>query len=108
MFVGELDFGDLPIETGVGHLYLFIFVILIVLVIMNLLNGLAVSDIGKIRAEAEINAYKTQVDLISYTESVTLGDPFNFLANWPAWIWLRGVPSFRYLVGITLVDILLK
>ena len=86
MFVGELDFEDLPIKTGVGYLYLLTFVFLIVVVMMNLLNGLAVSDTGFIRAEAETYAYKTQVELISYMESVLLGDPFNFLANWPSWI----------------------
>ena len=105
MFVGELEFGDLPIETGVGYLFLLTFVFLIVVVLMNLLNGLAVSDTGVIRAEAETYAYKTQVELISYMESVLLGDPFNFLANWPSWIWLRRVPNFRYLIQITLMYI---
>ena len=49
MFVGELEFGDLPIETGIGYIYLLGFVFLIVVVLMNLLNGLAVSDTGVIR-----------------------------------------------------------
>ena len=93
MFVGELEFGDLPIQTGVGYIYLLGFVFLIVVVLMNLLNGLAVSDTGVIRAEAEVYAYKTQVDIISYMESTILGDPFNFLANWPSFIWLRQVPT---------------
>ena len=49
MFVGELEFGDLPIDTGFGYVYLLAFVFLIVVVLMNLLNGLAVSDTGVIR-----------------------------------------------------------
>ena len=49
MFVGELEFGDLPIKTGFGYVYLLCFVFLIVVVLMNLLNGLAVSDTGVIR-----------------------------------------------------------
>ena len=49
MFVGELEFGDLPIKTGFGYIYLLCFVFLIVVVLMNLLNGLAVSDTGVIR-----------------------------------------------------------
>ena len=49
MFVGELEFGDLPIETSVGYLFFLAFIFLIVVVLMNLLNGLAVSDTGLIR-----------------------------------------------------------
>ena len=108
MFVGELEFEDLPIKTGVGYLYFLTFVFVIVVVLMNLLNGLAVSDTGVCRAEAEIYTYKSQVELIAYTESVLLGDPFNFLANFPAWVWLRRLPSFRYVIQFTLVYILMK
>ena len=93
MFVGELEFGDLPIKTGFGYIFLLSFVFLIVVVLMNLLNGLAVSDTGVIRAEAEVYAYKTQVEIISYMESTILGDPFNFLANWPTYFWLRKLPT---------------
>ena len=66
MFVGELEFADLPFKTAVGYLFLLAFVFLIVVVMMNLLNGLAVSDTGVIREEAEIYAYKCQVEIISY------------------------------------------
>lgn len=93
MFVGELEFGDLPIETPVGYLFFLAFIFLIVVVMMNLLNGLAVSDTGVIRAEAEINYYVSQVEVISYIESMLLGDPFNFLSNWPTFVWLRRFPS---------------
>ena len=40
---------------------------------MNLLNGLAVSDTGVIKEEAEIYAYKGQVEIISYLEAMMLG-----------------------------------
>ena len=66
MFVGELEFADLPFKTAVGYIFLLAFVFLIVVVMMNLLNGLAVSDTGVIREEAEIYAYKCQVEIISY------------------------------------------
>lgn len=99
MFVGELEFGDLPIQTGFGYVFLLIFVFLIVVVLMNLLNGLAVSDTGVIRAEAETYAYKTQVEIISYIESTFLGDPFNFLANWPSFVWLRKIPTCSLVGG---------
>ena len=42
-------------------------------VMMNLLNGLAVSDTGVIKEEAEIYAYKGQVEIISYLEAMMLG-----------------------------------
>ena len=73
MFVGEL--GDPPksdslepqkaflVKTS-SYIYLLAFVFLIVVVMMNLLNGLAVSDINKLREEAEIWATKSDVEII--------------------------------------------
>ena len=55
-----------------------------VVVLMNLLNGLAVSDTAVIRDKAEIVTYIIRVETVSCFEAVLLGDPFNFLANWPA------------------------
>ena len=51
---------------------------------MNLLNGLAVTDTAVIRDKAETVTYIIRVETISCFEAVLLGDPFNFLANWPA------------------------
>ena len=48
MFTGELDYTDIPMQHWLGQLLFLIFIFLIVVVIMNLLNGLAVSDIQKI------------------------------------------------------------
>ena len=50
MFVGELELSDVPIDREsnlmpLSYLYFLAFVLLIVVVLMNLLNGLAVSDI---------------------------------------------------------------
>ena len=67
MFIGELEFGELPFEThGFDPRYLFLlaFVFLIVVVMMNLLNGLAVSDITLLRDEAEIWAAHSDVEII--------------------------------------------
>ena len=46
MFVGELEFSSIPFQVSPGFSYIFflIFVFLMVVVLMNLLNGLAVSD----------------------------------------------------------------
>ena len=98
MFVGELEFSDIPIDVDsqlgpLAYLFFLSFVFLIVVVLMNLLNGLAVSDTGIIQEKAEIVTYISRVDTISYTESVLLGDPFNFLSNWPAFQWLKNIPS---------------
>merc|ERR1711971_694298 len=97
-FVGELEFSDIPIDLDsdlmpLSYLYFLSFVILIVVVLMNLLNGLAVSDIREIRERAEIVAYLSIVDTVSYAESLLLGDPFDFLTNVPAIKMMMSVPS---------------
>ena len=65
MFVGELEFSDIPIdpESGlswVSFSFLVVFVFFIVVILMNLLNGLAVSDTGIIMEKAEIVSYTTR------------------------------------------------
>ena len=89
MFVGELEFSDIPIDLDsqfapLAYAFFLSFVFLIVVVLMNLLNGLAVSDTGIIREKAEIFSYRSQVETISTFESMLLGDPFDFLSNVPA------------------------
>ena len=96
MFVGELEFSDIPISLDspfmpLNYLFFLIFVFLIVVVLMNLLNGLAVSDTGAIQEQAEIYSYLSRVETISYLESVLLGDPFDFLSNVPRY--LSSLPS---------------
>ncbi len=98
MFVGELEFGDLPIDSDepmswLAYLFLLAFVFLIVVVLMNLLNGLAVSDTGIIRDQAEIVSSVSRVETISYVESLLLGDPFDFLSNWPPFSLIKTLPS---------------
>ena len=101
MFVGELEFSDIPIDITshlgiLGYIFFLSFVFLIVVVLMNLLNGLAVSDTGEIQNKAEIVSYISRVETISYTESVLLGDPFNFLSNWPRLKWIVSMPSCSF------------
>merc|ERR1711915_154682 len=90
------EFSDIPINlesdlAPLAYVFFLSFVFLIVVVLMNLLNGLAVSDTGIIRDKAEIFSYKTQVETISTFESMLLGDPFDFLSNVPSK--LSGLPS---------------
>ena len=99
MFVGELEFSDIPIDLKsplmpLSYTYFLAFVFLIVVVLMNLLNGLAVSDTGIIQEKAEIVAYLSRVEIISYAESLLLGDPFDFLSNVPTLKWMMNIPSF--------------
>ncbi|KAB7498869.1 Transient receptor potential cation channel protein painless, partial [Armadillidium nasatum] len=79
MSTGEIEYTELPLSDFPisSHLLFVIFVFLIVLVLMNLLNGLAVSDIQLIQQEAEIVSYRSRVELISYIESVFLVNPYN-------------------------------
>jgi len=103
MFVGELEFSDIPIDLEsslypVNYLFFISFVFLIVVVLMNLLNGLAVSDTGVIQEQAEIFSHISRVETISYLESVLLGDPFDFLSNVPSLLsWLPSCSLFRQL-----------
>ena len=109
MFVGELEFGDIPFNMNspyvpVTFLFFLAFIFLIVVVLMNLLNGLAVGEIGEIREEAKVYSYLSQVETISYIESTMLGDPFNFLKNIPiALSWLPSCSIIRQFYKITVV-----
>ena len=69
------------------------FIFMILMVLMNLLNGLAVSDTGLIRDEAEVVGWTSRVEHITYTESILLGDPFYFLSNWPPIKLIQRIPS---------------
>lgn len=64
MSAGEIEFADLPVQDMYGYSLLLVFVILIIVVMMNVLNGLAVSDVGIIRKEAELLVYGGQIDTI--------------------------------------------
>ena len=53
-----------------GYLFLLTFIFLIVVVLMNLLNGLTVSDMAVIRGKAKIVTYIIRVETISCFEAV--------------------------------------
>ena len=93
---GEIEFEG--INFGISYAEMLaisiflLFIFFIMLVLVNLLNGLAVSDIGVIQKRSEIVALIARVELISYIESILLGDPFKFLTNWPTIKSLRKLP----------------
>ena len=77
MFVGEFDFDDLPITGGdvsvtMAYVFLLTFIFLIVIVIMNLLNGLAVSDTQRMITDSKIESQVSFIETIRYFESVYL------------------------------------
>ena len=81
---GEIEFESIEFSTGLGTIVFLLFVFFIMLVLVNLLNGLAVSDIAVIQKEAEIMSQVSRVELMCHIESILLGDPFYFLTNFPA------------------------
>ena len=61
MFVGEIEFADVPVEGGnvsvvLGYLFLLSFVFLVIMVLSNLLNGWAIVDIDKTLKESEVTS----------------------------------------------------
>ena len=52
------------------------------LVLNNLLNGLAVQDIGEIQRDCEVVSAASQVELVAFIESMLLGDPFQVNIAW--------------------------
>ena len=65
MFVGEIEFADLPIDASsklsfLTYSFLAVFIFAIGIVQMNLLNGLAVNDVGELQKTAELRSIKAR------------------------------------------------
>ncbi|GBP06942.1 Transient receptor potential cation channel protein painless [Eumeta japonica] len=76
MLTGEFDAGSIKFSTFpfTSHVIFIVFVFMIPIVLFNLLNGLAVSDTQEIRADAELVGHISRIKLISYFESVIVGN----------------------------------
>ena len=77
MFIGELDFDDLPMDGGnfsvsLAYIFLLAFIFIIVIVLVNLLNGLAVSDTQQMINDSKIETQISFIEAIRYFESVYL------------------------------------
>ena len=79
LFVGQLEFADIPINDLYINQYVrllayafFLLVFLVVMVLLNLLNGLAVSDVAKIEDEAEFRVNYNKLEVIMSVESFFL------------------------------------
>ncbi|XP_064117704.1 transient receptor potential channel pyrexia-like [Macrobrachium nipponense] len=71
MTTGELEYGDLPISSSLPvatHFMLVVFVFLIMLVLVNLLNGLAVSDIQAIQRRSQVISRMSLVERMTQLE----------------------------------------
>ena len=87
MFIGELDFGALPVgdnlmskdtilKKNTRYVYFLMFLFLVVVVMSNLLNGLAVSDIDQLQREADILAAKSEVEIINALVSSAINNSY--------------------------------
>ena len=72
MFSGEMDYTDIPIQHPLGYILFLLFVFLMVIVLMNLLNGLAVSDIHKIQKEVDTYYHINIVETLAYSRYVPM------------------------------------
>jgi hypothetical protein len=72
MFTGEFEASDLSFGTVpyTSHVIFLLFVILVAIVLLNLLNGLAVSDTGEIRKDAETLSLVARARFISRIEAI--------------------------------------
>ena len=70
MFAGEFDVSTLSFDTlpYTSHLIFLLFVVLVSIILLNLLNGLAVSDTKEIRKDAETLSLAARAKLISRIE----------------------------------------
>ena len=86
MFVGEIEFGDLPIDRPSCYLFVILFIFVVVIILMNLLNGLAVDDIGKIREDAEWLALSSKINNLYLMEkSEIFSATFSFFFEKMLW-----------------------
>merc|ERR1719215_224873 len=82
---GELEYEDFIYENGTalypmtGHLMILIFTVLVSIILMNLLVGLAVSDIQGLQKSAGLDRLVRQTELISHIESMLFSRLLHFL-----------------------------
>jgi ankyrin repeat protein len=77
MLMGEFDISSIPFYfvPGLSYVIFIFFVFLVPLVMVNLLNGLAVSDTQAIKNDAELVSIESMIETIFYFETMLLGDP---------------------------------
>ena len=80
MTVGEIEFSDIPVNEGSGDIavtfsYLFViaYIFMILIVFINLLNGLAITDIAKLRDTSAVVCNISKIRIMVQLDS--LGNP---------------------------------
>uniref|UniRef100_A0A1B0BSL0 Ion transport domain-containing protein n=1 Tax=Glossina palpalis gambiensis TaxID=67801 RepID=A0A1B0BSL0_9MUSC len=83
MLTGEFDAGDLEFDSLYNYLLFLLFVFFMTIVLLNLLNGLAVSDTQAIKGQAELNGSICRTNLLTRYEKVLTGraDGASFIVN---------------------------
>ncbi|XP_023014714.2 painless [Leptinotarsa decemlineata] len=83
MLTGEFDASDINFHTFpiISKLIFVLFIFMIAIILLNLLNGLAVSDTQMIKTDAELLGHIYRAQYIMYVESMLLGNiiPRNLL-----------------------------
>ncbi|XP_069678278.1 transient receptor potential cation channel protein painless-like [Periplaneta americana] len=100
MLMGEFDISSIPFELVpiISYILFIFFVFLVPLVMVNLLNGLAVSDTQAIKNDAELVSIESMIETIFYFETMLLGDPLSCTCGssrcccWPRYI----NPKFKF------------
>ena len=75
MLMGEYDYTDNFVETNAFWVSKVIFVVFVVdmsVVLMNLVIGLAVSDVDSIKRESNVQRLMTEAFTVMYLEQVTV------------------------------------
>ena len=84
MFVGEFEYSDFQISGGnisvtMTYLFLLLFTFLMIIVLVNLLNGLAVSDTKCIMRDSVIENQVSFINTIRFFESLYVGQMQRFI-----------------------------
>ena len=84
MFVGEFEYSDFQITGGdisvtMTYLFLLLFTFLMIIVLVNLLNGLAVSDTKYIMRDSVIENQVSFINTIRFFESLYIGQMQRFI-----------------------------
>ena len=71
-FTGEIEFGNIIFSTDYKKFFFVLYIFFVFLVLVNLLNGLAISDISVIQKESKVNSLVSRLEAIYKYEKFLL------------------------------------